>query len=53
LALLGDRAGEKAEPVEGVHFTRDDFGNWRASYNYDAHGPKWRLEDRETSTQNR
>ena len=29
--------------VEEGRFVKDDFGNWRVSYNYDAHGPKWRL----------
>ena len=29
--------------VEEGYFTKDDFGNWQVSYNYDPNGPKWRL----------
>jgi hypothetical protein len=52
LGVLGDRAKETVKPVEFVEearFTNDDFGNWRVSYNYDPHGPKWRLGGRDTS----
>lgn len=48
LGLLGDPAKQKPEPVEFVEearFTKDDFGNWRVSYNYDRHGPRWRLDE--------
>jgi hypothetical protein len=52
LGLVGEVAKEPPKPmdfVEGARFTKDDFGKWHVSYNYDAHGPKWRLDDRETS----
>ena len=52
LGLLGDRTKEKAESVEFVEdarFTKDDFGNWRASYNYDPLGPRWRIDESDFS----
>ena len=48
LGLLGDRAKEKAQPVEFVEearFAKDDFGHWRVAFQYSAEGPKWRLDE--------
>jgi hypothetical protein len=48
LGILGDRAKEKPESMEFVEearFRKDDFGAWRVSYNYDAEGPRWRLDE--------
>lgn len=49
LFQLGLVAARKASPepvdfVEETRFTKDDYGNWRAFYNYDAAGPRWRLD---------
>jgi hypothetical protein len=49
---LGLVSDPKKAPSEAVDFaeearlTKDDFAKWRVSYNYDASGPRWRLEDR-------
>lgn len=46
LGLLGDPQKQSPRPVDFVEegrFTKDDFGNWRVSYNYDPNGPNWRL----------
>lgn len=48
LGLLGDPTKQKPEPmdfVEEARFTKDDFGKWRVSYNYDRKGPRWRLDE--------
>lgn len=47
LGIVAD--GRKLPPeavdfVEQARFTRDDYGNWRTAYAYDATGPRWRLE---------
>lgn len=34
--------------VEEARFSKDDFGNWKVSYNYDASGPTWRLAVRDS-----
>ena len=52
LGLVAD--AQKASPeavdfVEEARFTKDDYGNWRVSYAYDAAGPRWRLDDSRTS----
>jgi hypothetical protein len=52
LGLLGDRAKDKAEPmdfVEEARFAKDDFDHWRATYHYAAEGPRWRLNEPERS----
>lgn len=52
LGLLGDRAKEKAQPVEFVeeaHIAKDDFGHWRVTYQYSEEGPKWRLNEQEAT----
>ena len=52
LGLLGDRSKEKAEPVDFVEqarLTKEQFGGWQVSYSYDARGPRWRLDDRDSS----
>jgi len=49
LGLVGDVATEppkSAAFVEEVRLAKDDFGNWRVSYNYDPRGPRWRREER-------
>jgi hypothetical protein len=46
LALADAAAKEKPQPVEFVEearLSKDDFGKWRVSYNYDRAGPLWRL----------
>lgn len=48
LGLLGDHAKEPPTPVDFVEradLTKDDFGNWRVLYDYDPHGPQWRLNE--------
>lgn len=40
---------DTVEFVEEARLSKDDFGNWRASYSYDAAGPRWRLEGGATS----
>lgn len=50
LALVGDPRKAPAEAVdfaEAARLTKDDFGKWSVSYNYDAAGPRWRLENRD------
>jgi len=52
LGLLSGDANKVSEPIEFVEearFTRDDFGKWRVSYNYDPHAAKWRLDGLATS----
>jgi len=52
LGLLGDRAKEKAEPVDFVEearFVQDDFARWRVTYSYTSDGPRWRLNEPERS----
>jgi hypothetical protein len=49
LGLADPQARAKTESVdfsEEGRFTRDDFGNWRVSYNYDGPGPGWRRAGR-------
>ncbi len=46
LALADAAAKEKPQPVEFVEearLSKDDFGKRRVTYNYDVHGPSWRL----------
>ena len=47
LGLLGDPTKQPPKAVDFVEealFAKDDFGNWRVSYDYDANGPRWRLD---------
>jgi hypothetical protein len=56
LTLADAAAKQKAEPLEFVEearFSKDDFGKWRVSYNYDRHGPRWRLDDVDVSSDGR
>jgi len=39
--------------VEEARLSKDDFGQWRVSYDYDPRGPKWRLDDSERSRRTR
>jgi hypothetical protein len=51
LGLVSDVQKDPAKSVDFVEearFTKDDFGTWRVSYNYDPRGPKWRLNSSET-----
>jgi hypothetical protein len=51
LGLVSDpkkAPSEAVDFVEKAKFIKDDFGKWRVSYNYDASGPRWRLEDRDS-----
>lgn len=51
LGLPGAVGTEPPKPVdfiEQARFSKDDFGNWKVAYNYDASGPKWRLAESET-----
>jgi hypothetical protein len=53
LTLADAATKQKAEPLEFVEearFSKDDFGKWRVSYNYDRHGPRWRLGDVDVSS---
>ena len=43
------KASEPVEFVEEARFTKDDFGNWRVSYDYDSQIARWRLGDRAAS----
>ncbi len=55
LGLLGDHEKDPPTPmdfVEEARFTKDDFGGWRVSYNYDP-SPAWRINDRDLSRGNR
>ena len=48
LALADAAKKELPQPVEFVEearLSKDDFGKWRVAYNYDPHGPAWRLTD--------
>ncbi len=50
LGLVGDPRKAPAEVVdfaEEARLIKDDFGKWGVSYNYDAAGPRWRLENRD------
>jgi hypothetical protein len=52
LALADAVAKEKSQPLEFVEearLSKDDFGGWRVTYNYDERGPRWRLEEPEAS----
>jgi hypothetical protein len=52
LALADAASKEKPQSVEFVEEARlakDDFGEWRVSYNYDRAGPSWRFADGNTS----
>lgn len=53
LGLLADAAQQppkRVDFVEETRFRKNDFGHWRISYNYDLHGPRWRLDGPETSS---
>lgn len=50
--LVADARNAPSETVdfeEEARLTKDDFGNWGVSYNYDAAGLRWRVDDRATS----
>jgi len=52
LALADAAAKQKSQPMEFVEearLSKDDFGKWRVSYNYDARGPAWRLDQPEAA----
>jgi hypothetical protein len=48
LGVVRDHSKEPESPVDflvDARFTRDDFGHWRVWYDYDPHGPRWRLSE--------